>query len=316
MESNFVQATHEINGRSDARYFGKDLTNLESQAYPSKDVMPHNRSSLNNSNRDAKPKCLGKPTPFQFYKGIFENQRLMHKRSATNEVNKSGSIDMKENTVLYRVKTDANEPERNEIPKPEIDKRQLSKFLKSKSTLGDGQQRDEKRSQNQIEIRDFNNSQNCFDLRNHGVNQEIPPGTFTNKFSSIPMMLGTIKSNQIRPSSISVGIRQSPQGSLLPSQATGHHPEYEQIGNPAPKKIIALNKIHNLKSKVDAVKEPSANIPAKRNPLSPTHLEDRVSMQNELDLLSSQTNYKSRLFQAFDIPFMWNFLLSQNVFFA
>lgn len=313
MENNFAQASHEVNARSDVRFFGKDLTNLDNQVCSSKDSLSYNRSNLAGPPRDAKPKCLGKPAPFQFYKGIFENQRQMHKRSATNEANKSGSIDLKEHFARQKLKTEAIETE-NESTKPEVVKLQLSKFLKSKTKLGDGLPRDEKTSQNQIEIRDFNNSQNCFDLKNPAMTRDMPPGSFTSKFSSISTMFATNKSTQNRPASISIGARQSPQGPLIPSVFPGPQVHPDQQEQPALKRIMALSKIQNLKLQTEGSegsKFSYANIQMKRESLSPQR--DCSPMQNELDLLGSQQNCRSRLFQGFDIPFMWSFLLSQEV---
>jgi hypothetical protein len=310
--SNYPQLSTGANGRSDVRYFGKDITNLDNQVYSSKENLPLNRSSINGSTRDCKGKGLGKPTPFQFYKGIFENQRLMHKRSATNDANKSASIDVKE--FLCKGK-ERSEPYEAEEParKSEVVKQQLSKFLKGKGRIGEGVRIEEPHHQHQIEIQDFNNSQNCFDLRNGGLNREPTPGCFTSKFTSISAMFGSSKTTQQRPASISIGTRQSPQGPFFPSQVHGCLVEPERIPNPGLKKVILSNKFQSLRNHNDGLKKLSAgNREMQSGNLSP-HQENRMAMQNELDLLNTVQNHKSKLAKEFDIPFMWNYLLTREV---
>lgn len=312
MESFCPQSSDISNGRSNLRFFGKDLTNLDNQVYSAKDNLAANKSNLNGSGRDCKGKGLGKPTPFQFYKGIFENQRMMHKRSATNDVNKSASIDVKEVGSKNRERNESIDNE-GQIKKSELVKLQLSKFLKSKSNIGDRIHSEEAEQQNQIAIQDFNASQHCFDLRNSGFNREPTPGTFTTKFSSISAMLGSSKNSQQRPASISIGVRQSPHGPLIPGQFQGCQLEHEKSLNPGLKKMTVSNKSNSLRTHNDCFKKLSACIrPSQLENLSPSR-EDCASMHNELDLLNSLQNHRSKLFREFDVPFMWNFMISQEV---
>ena len=94
------------------RYFGRDITNFETQQPVSKDIQP-SRSGLKIATRDLSKPALGpsKPSPVQFYKDLFQNQRNLHKKASTNDLGRSQSVENKD--TLNKIKPRV-------IPIPEV----------------------------------------------------------------------------------------------------------------------------------------------------------------------------------------------------
>ncbi len=172
------------------RYFGRDLTNLESEDAVSrenafiqsrdgrrnqyrrpegqreqfisgprdahkeygKDVIKNgieiqpNRSELKSSGRRA---GLSRPSPVQFYKGLFENQRNLHRRGNTNEDNRSGSVEKSNNNNLSKSRHRIEKSNKQEIVKSKI-----SRLLRSKGRVSGQIMSTEESSQDRLRILD------------------------------------------------------------------------------------------------------------------------------------------------------------------
>lgn len=100
--------------------------NLKEGLRDAVDIQP-GRSGLKGSNRRA---GLTKPSPVQFYKGLFENQRNLHRRGNTNENNKSTSVEQSGNNNLSKSRL------RNDKPvKQDVVKNKISRLLRSKGRV-------------------------------------------------------------------------------------------------------------------------------------------------------------------------------------
>lgn len=95
------------------RFFGKDITNLEDEYLPAtkdlhlKDRLPA-RSHIKPADYENQKPSQSKPSPMQFCKNLLDNQRTMHRRGNTNEINKSGSIEVSHNASRGKLKLDSN----------------------------------------------------------------------------------------------------------------------------------------------------------------------------------------------------------------
>lgn len=296
LQSNYGQH----NGQK--RYFGKDLTNLETQYAPSKDAVTSNKSGLKGSGRDSRGKAIGKPAPFQFYKSILENQRLMHKRSNTSEANRSSSVEPRDCQNIPNCKV---EPiEQNHHQRAEDVKLQLSKFLTMKNKNSGAKMSEEACNRDQIVIHDIHGNQPDSDQGRKRSGREVAPGVYTSKFSSISNMMAA---NQRLPSA-SIMNRKTPTGAYQPTQRSTQ---------------IDSSKIHPLKSKFGnkfqslrvCIDEQKKNLAGSEQSLQPSQaeIEGSGSIQNELDIIRVDTLEHSELARQFDLPFMWEYLLCQEV---
>lgn len=288
-----------------SRYFGKDLTNLEQQQYAQRENSQPFKSTLKSSGRDLKVKPSAKPTPIQFYKEIFKNQRLLHKRSQTNDGNRSGSVDIQEQSKS-KGNFDAKDS-LNLIPKGDTGKLQLTKFLKVNSKGGYPSFPIEPRQESQIVIQEFPQEQRVDS--NFDFKSSINPSTqnYSGKFASIPSL-------------IPASLQQSKVLGLSRQTPTGHHSmkfqnsDFQKQLKPRPDKsnknfqYLRLNLEDGQRStpKQESMKKESSN-----------KSDVNGSIQNELDEINiCISDNRSELLRQFDIPFIWEYLLSQEVVYS
>lgn len=288
------------NGVAYGRYFGKDLTNLEHQQFHLRESSHQIKSTLKSSGREIKGKQMGKPTPIQFYKEIFKNQRLLHKRSQTNDANRSGSVDLQE---INKSKGQIDSKENlHLLPKGETQKAPLTKFLKVKSRIAAYLPQDQK-PENQIVIQEFQeekNSENNFDFK---ANKDHKQENYSGKFQSIPTLIPAAlqKSKFIGLS------KQTPTGQ---SQATKfQNSDFQKQEKPRPDR--SNKNFQYLRLNLD---EGSKFSPRKESmdKESPKKSESKDGIENELEQIEELDRQKI-LFRQFDIPFMWDYLLLQEV---
>lgn len=300
---NFDQDSH-INGGVYTRYFGKDLTNLENQQFHVRDGSHPMKSTLKSSGREIKGKPNTKPTPLQFYKDIFKNQRLLHKRSQTNDANRSGSIELQE---LNRSKgmQEVKEPLQI-IPIGANPKTQLTKFLKVKTRIPTGNH-SELRQDNQIVIQEFQNEKNNDTNFTFKSSKDPKLENYSGKFSSIPSLIpAALQQSKL------IGIsRQTPTGQYHSSKF--QNSDFQKQEKPRPDRsnknfqYLRLNLEEEQKSSPRRVpqRESMDKESAKKS-------DSKEEMDNELEE-SHPIDARTLLFQQFDIPFMWEYLLFQEV---
>lgn len=164
-------------GMAEGRFFGRDLTNLEGAGLPGRDARAvvrtrdNGRESMLQPSRSvvkgaAKVSGLVKPSPVQFYKGLFENQRSLHRRGNTNEKNKSGSIEQNQNLSKSRVQH--MDPEKQ--GRQDMVKHHITRLLRSRGRLGGRLAAEEESSQGKVESGHEPSQQQ---LVNQGVSQDL-----------------------------------------------------------------------------------------------------------------------------------------------
>lgn len=285
---------------TNTRYFGKDLTNLETQHFPIRESSQPAKSGLHSSSRDLKGINKAKPTPLQFYKNIMKNQRLLHKRSQTNEANRSGSVELRE--VISRSKGNIEVKDSQLASRGEVVKQQLGKFLKVKNKT-ECYQQPEANIENQIVIQEFKCDR---DAENNSFLKPLKDAqseNFSGKFLSIPTLV-PVALQKHRLSNVS---KQTPTNAVqqLKLQASN-------VSKPHPINPEKTSKnFQNLRLQLDEGRKSSPK-KIQSGPLSDRTSQGKQEIQNKLDVLQPQIHL-STLRRQFDIPFMWDYLLLQEV---
>lgn len=293
-----------VNGGGYTRYFGKDLTNLENQQYNVRDSSQPIKSTLKSSGRDLRAKPNVKPTPLQFYKDIFKNQRLLHKRSQTNEANKSGSVDLKD---LNRSKDHMDLKESHQpASKCEVVKQQLNKFLKVKTRLATVHTQDTTQ-ENKIVIQEFQNERKKDANFGFMSNKDSKQENFSGRFMSIPTLIPNALQN-----SKFIGLsKQTPTNN--PNQAKFQNSGLQK--QPKLKPDRSNKNFQHLRLNLEEAQKQSPRRNSIEKVTEPKN-SSYAAIVNELDELPTKGSVKEALFRQFDIPFIWEYLLVQEVSFA
>ena len=289
-----------VSGAGYARYFGKDLTNLDSQQFHVRESSQPVKSTLKTSGRDLRAKPQVKPTPLQFYKDIFKNQRLLHKRSQTNDANRSGSIDIKD---LNRSKdyVDTKEPLQS-VAKGDVVKQQLNKFLKVKTRPATGFHQDTNQ-ENQIVIQEFQNERKSDANFAFKSNKDPKQENYSGRFMSIPTLIPTALQH-----SKFIGL-----GKQTPTNALNHAKfQNSDLHKQAKLKPDRSNKnFQHLRLNLEEGQKSSPRKNSVAKLVEPKN-SSYDAIQNELDELPIKGS-AAAVFRQFDIPFIWEYLLVQEV---
>lgn len=326
----------------DQRYFGKDLTNIEAPHQVSVEPTQHpagregvqSRSGLKSTAREGRRAGIAKPSPMQFYKGIFENQRSMHRRANQGESNKSESIEQAKNQSKSRFKVDQSIAQiRNDVVK-----QQISKLLRSKGRLGSQLSNGEgSKDKTQLQPRIKDTQANS---------RERPYFEQAKIFSSRPAQEGIQSSANQKYSSLvnigqnsningRIGSRRTPSNNanklLKPQQGSGSDTRNVKVRVPS-----LANKFKNLRlhlddkdninpalgskdlcEELDNQDQVDLGVSVMVQENIKQSSRDNCEMMNELDELpaakpfgnESDTNSRGGI----DIPFIWEYLLTQEV---
>lgn len=276
------------------RYFGRDITNLENNQLGVRDISQPQKSSLKTSGRDMRVKPTVKATPLQFYKDIIKNQRLLHKRSATNDNNKSGSVDLKDSSKIKR-------PVDTKDLFNDGAKQRLNNFLKFKSKTGAWLPQDLQQD-NQIVIQEFNCEkapENNFAFKS---SKEPKPQSFSERFASIPQLMPSA----LQHSRVAGIAKYTPTNNANITKLQNsdlHRPEKNKVDR------SSRNFQHLRLNLEDQKASPRKDHREKTVELKS---EQKEAIENELDRISARS-LRACLRRQFDIPFIWEYLLVQEV---
>jgi hypothetical protein len=279
-------------GAGAGRYFGRDITNLESAQGAARDGSQPLKSTLRTSGRDLRAKPSIKPTPLQFYKEILKNQRLLHKRSATNDTDScsaDGRDAGKHGRPPLAADNEANARQR------------LNNFLKVKSKTGTWLA-PEQNQDNQIVIQEFDGEKTSGAIIGFKSGKETKLQNFSEKFASIPS-LGPAVLQQSRVTGVS---KQTPTNNMNNAKFQNsdlHKPEKAKVDR------SSKNFQHLRLNLEDQRASPRRD--ARERTAEPKS-EQKEAIENELDKISTRS-VRTSLRRQFDIPFMWEYLLVQEV---
>lgn len=290
--------THQNQGNN-KRYFGKDITNTDHNKPLHKESIVFKNEYNKSSDVDLKKQSVPKQSiGIGFYKDLIDNQKRMHRRQPTNEnINHSTFDEKNEGKRRSKSRIDTFDLN-NQNSLQNIVKQNLSKLLKVKSKVshsyvGEG-------SQDRIsKVRDFQRSKDRCDNKKPSTMRNC---INSNKFTSL----------------LNMGIPNKPTSavnrqyvSILPMNSISHTNMDEHS-----KKNMKY-KFQNLRLNIEESKQDNCMMKIESNgevPDQPKAPEKRIDMVNELEMVHLEAQRGGDKRGSFDTPFMWSYLLSQNVY--